>query len=302
MGSPLVSIGLPFHNAVGTLPDAIRSVFAQTYTNWELILVADGSTDGSDRIAAQIDDARVRTIVGTERRFLAHRLNQIAHEATGQFLARMDADDLSHPARLEQQVRFLLDHREVDGCGTGVYMLNAKDALVGVQRPSALQHEEICATPLRGVPIAHATFVARTEWFRRHPYDERLRRAQDWGLWLSSLATSRFANVPDLLYLYRSVGTLPLLRYWATIGALMTAIWRYGRVPCGVLSAARALFRLLARSSSYTMVAPLGLAPRLSGRSGSTPTPEERVRFSQALRRIQGTELPLQVPKDSGTS
>src|SRR5438309_10301144 len=89
-----VSIGIPFLNARRFLADAVRSVFAQTCDDWELLLVDDGSTDGSLDVVRSIDDPRVRVISDGTNRGLCARLNQIASLARGKYLARMDADDL----------------------------------------------------------------------------------------------------------------------------------------------------------------------------------------------------------------
>ena len=105
--SELVTIGLPFYNDRLTLELAIKSIFAQTYKNWELILVDDGSTDGSLNIAKKITDKRVRIISDEKNKGLIFRLNQIASLAKGKYLARMDADDLMQPTRIEKQVEFL---------------------------------------------------------------------------------------------------------------------------------------------------------------------------------------------------
>src|SRR5690554_4188978 len=91
---PSVSIGIPFFNAEAYLLDAIKSVFAQTHQNWELILLDDGSTDRSLEIARSIDDPRVRVYSDGQNKHLAARLNEIARLARYEYLARMDADDL----------------------------------------------------------------------------------------------------------------------------------------------------------------------------------------------------------------
>src|SRR4030066_138114 len=100
MSGPLVTVGIPFFNNQDTLPDAIRSIFAQSFQDWELLLLDDGSTDGSLQIAQSIDDPRVRVISDGCNRKLPARLNQIIDLARGQYIARMDADDLCGITRL----------------------------------------------------------------------------------------------------------------------------------------------------------------------------------------------------------
>src|SRR5690242_569481 len=112
--SPVVTIGLPFYNNRSTLELAIKSVIAQTYSNWNLILLDDGSTDGSREIAKNyVDDDKISLISDGINKGLICRLNQLAHLATGKYLARMDADDLMDPERIKKQVEYLELHQEV---------------------------------------------------------------------------------------------------------------------------------------------------------------------------------------------
>ena len=109
-----VTIGIPFLNARRYLEDAVRSVFAQTHGDWELLLIDDGSTDGSIAVVRHLDDPRVRVLGDGSNRGLCARLNQIASLAQGTYLARMDADDLMHPERIERQLKFLRANPNVD--------------------------------------------------------------------------------------------------------------------------------------------------------------------------------------------
>ena len=104
INNELVSIVIPFYNNETTLLDAVKSVFCQTYKNWELILLNDGSTDKSLEIANNINDNRVKVISDGVNRGLVYRLNQSPSLVNGQFIARMDGDDMMHPQRLEKQM------------------------------------------------------------------------------------------------------------------------------------------------------------------------------------------------------
>jgi len=112
---PLVSVGIPFLNPGPYLDLAVRSVFAQTYPNWELILVDDGSTDGSYERATAIQDPRVRVLRDGQNKGLPARLNEIVRLAKGELVARMDADDAMHPLRLAKQVGFCRPTRSWTG-------------------------------------------------------------------------------------------------------------------------------------------------------------------------------------------
>jgi glycosyltransferase involved in cell wall biosynthesis len=128
-----ISIGIPFYNAEKFLAGAIRSVFAQTYQDWELILIDDGSTDGSLEIARSVNDPRVRVISDGVNKKLPTRLNQIVAEAKYDFIGRMDADDLISPPRFQKQVAVLNKHSEIDLVTTGVFSVTNALKPIGVR-------------------------------------------------------------------------------------------------------------------------------------------------------------------------
>src|ERR1700730_5321173 len=111
---PVLTIGLPMYNAGAFLEPALQSIFAQTFQDWELILVDDSSDDGSTELLRFIHDSRVRLLKNGPRRGLAARLNQIVRAARAPYLARMDADDMLDDSRLERQVNYLRGHPDVD--------------------------------------------------------------------------------------------------------------------------------------------------------------------------------------------
>lgn len=201
-GAPLVSVVMSFHNGKATLPRALASLMWQTYGNWELILLNDGSTDGSEELVKNLKDPRVRFHNDSVRKGLPVRLNQGVSLAKGEYIARMDADDVAFPERFLKQVRFLQRHPEVDLLATPALLVDEKDRAVGVM-PAAETHEEICLHPWRGFPMPHPTWMGRKEWFRRHRYDEVACKAQDQVLLFQTYANSRFASLPEVLLGYR---------------------------------------------------------------------------------------------------
>ena len=200
--SPIVSVGIPFYNAEKTLANAIRSVFAQTVSNWELILVDDGSTDSSFEIAKSVRDTRVCVVSDGRNNTLAPRLNQISEMASSPLLARMDADDLMHPSRLEKQIFYLSKNPEVDIVGAGVYSIDASLRPRG-KRGLKFTEPSLVSFLLKGLFI-HPAIMGRTEWFRNNPYCEEqwAVRAEDYDLWLRTLNRSVFGHTSDLLLFY----------------------------------------------------------------------------------------------------
>ena len=202
MSTPLVSVVLPFHNNRDTLALAVRSILLQSFADWELIWVNDACTDGAAEVLRQFTDARIKLLTNPTNLGLAASLNHGIAAARGQFIARMDADDISYPQRLERQLHFLQAHPEVDLVGTAML------AFVGAQARAllraALSDDAIKRGERNGAyALYHPTWMARAPWFRAHPYDLQFRKAQDYELLSRAAPHSRYANLPDVLVGYR---------------------------------------------------------------------------------------------------
>lgn len=201
--SPLVTVAMSAYNAAGTIGLALRSILTQTYQDWELIVVDDGSTDRTGDIVSQEQDARIRFIhEPSGNRGLAARLNQCVRLARGRYVARMDADDVAYPQRLERQVQFLETHGDIDLLGTGAVIFKGEGEIVGCY-PTACTHDAICGRPWWGFPLAHPTWMGKRTWFASHPYSEKDIRCEDQALLLQSFSHSRFAALEEVLLGYR---------------------------------------------------------------------------------------------------
>lgn len=205
-----ISIGIPFYNAEATLLDAIRSVFSQTHQNWELILVDDGSTDCSLELAQSINDPRVRVYSDGKNLRLAARLNQIARLASYDFVARMDADDLISPTRLEKQIAVLLSDPGIDLVSTGICSLSDDYEPVGIRcaAPNHIVSEKGLLSGNSG--IVHASLLGRRDWFKRNLYKENMPIAEDTNLWVRAYSKNdlRIAFISEPLYYYREDGNV----------------------------------------------------------------------------------------------
>lgn len=205
-----VSIGIPFYNAEDTLLDAIRSIFAQTHQNWELILVDDGSTDNSLALARSIKDPRVRVYSDGKNRKLAARLNQITKLAKYDFIARMDADDLVSPLRLEKQIKLLMSKPDIDLIATGLCSLSDDNKPVGVRcvKKGHMITPDNLLSSKSG--ILHASLLARRQWFERNPYNEKMKLAEDYELWIRSYSNNdlKIGFISEPLYYYREDGSV----------------------------------------------------------------------------------------------
>jgi glycosyltransferase involved in cell wall biosynthesis len=203
---PEVSIIMSVRDAAETLNAALRSILWQTFTDWELILIDDGSRDDAvPRVAARADP-RIRITCHGESRGLAYRLNEGIDVARGRFIARMDADDVCYPQRLAIQAEFLRGNPAVDVLATQAIVFRRDGEIVAATR-SPTTHEQITANPYRRVPFFHPTWCGKAEWFRKFRYDPRFKRGQDQELLLRAWRSSRFAAVDKILLGYRDERT-----------------------------------------------------------------------------------------------
>lgn len=212
MKQPFISVGIPIYNAEKYLPLAIQSIINQSYQNWELILIDDGSTDDSLQIAKSFEakDKRIRVISDGQNKKLPYRLNQIIGEAKYDYIMRMDADDMIHPKKIEIQIEFLIKNPQYDLVSTGLVSINKNHKAYGYRNFSQT-HTEFRELK-RSYPIVHASIMAKTSWYKRNKYRLDYPRCEDYELWCrTSLKNDlKIAILPNLLYYYREEGLLEL--------------------------------------------------------------------------------------------
>ena len=223
---PLVSVIMSMRNSAATVDAAVRSVLQQTLQDWELIVIDNGSSDRSGALVARFDDARIRLVREASTAFLAIRLNEAVTLSRGEFIARMDADDICFPDRLSRQVARLREEPELDLVGCGAVVFTSKGELVG-ELPVGRVHQEIVARPFSGFPFPHPTWCGRASWFRNNPYDSSLRYAEDQDLLLRSFRHTRLGAVDAVLLAYRQ-DQLTLKKLLPGRATFMRSLWRHG--------------------------------------------------------------------------
>lgn len=202
--SEMVSVLLPTYNSEKFVLQAVRSVLTQGYSNFEILILDDGSTDKTVELIRQLDHPRIRIFAFPENRGLPAVLNSGIAFSKGTFLARLDSDDLCAPRRLELQVEFLRDNLNVGLVGGSMAEFGDKQRLV--RYPES--HDEIsCAMLFRNV-IAHGTVMFRAEVFQSNSlrYSEDSVLAQDYELWSRLLGLTEVANLREVLMFRRVHG------------------------------------------------------------------------------------------------
>ena len=222
-------------NSASTVAAAIRSVLLQTLRDWELIVIDDGSSDQSIAIVQGVHDERIRLVRESRSAGLAARLNQAVGLSRGEFIARMDADDICFPERLSRQVARLREDPELDLIGCGAVVFTTKGRLVG-ELPVGCVHDDIVARPFVGFPFPHPTWCGRANWFRKNLYDSRLRYAEDQDLLLRSFRHSSLGGLDAVLLGYRQ-DQLALKKLLPGRATFMRSAWRNGVATGEVLPA-----------------------------------------------------------------
>ena len=202
-----VSIGIPFFNPGEVFKETIKSVLQQSFQDFELILLNDGSSDDSLAIAESFNDKRIRVINDGRNLGLPARLNQLITLSSGEYLARMDADDLICPTRIEQQVNYLDKHQSANIVSTGLCSMTDDGKVIGYRLPpvSRATNIDAIAAIFGRSHIAHATIMARKTWYLRNSYNESAKLMEDYQLWIDA-ALNNDLNVgflPQPLYYYR---------------------------------------------------------------------------------------------------
>lgn len=199
-----VSVLMAVHNAQEHLRSAMDSILDQSLEDFEFIVVDDGSTDSTPDILRSYADRRLRVLRNDANLGLNRSLNRGLREARGEYVARMDGDDISLPRRLEKQALFLDSHPEVVIAGCQALLFAEGHEYVAWYPETG---EEVAAHMLLAPPFAHPAVMIRTDFLRQHSldYDEDVPCAQDYHLWdrLLDIPGAQGANLPEVLLHYR---------------------------------------------------------------------------------------------------
>ena len=201
---PLVTVLMSAYNDRRYLPEAVDSVLRQSFEDFELLVLDDGSTDGSADYLATVADPRVRVARNERNLGLTRSLNRGLDLAAGLYVARMDADDVAAPRRLARQVEFLDRHPHVGIVGSARRLIDESGEPIA-HAPAAVDDVAVRWKCLLGNPFGHPTVMFRLHLLNAHKmrYDERYRTAQDYDLWSRLLAVTRGHNLPEPLLHYR---------------------------------------------------------------------------------------------------
>lgn len=222
MKLPRVSVVMPVYNGERYIRQAIDSVLAQTFKDFELVVINDGSTDRSVDEVKSYADPRIRLIQNDCNLGLARVRNIGLAEARGEFIAWLDCDDISAPTRLEEQIGVLARHPDVGLCGTWVRTIGK---LRDDEWRYPTQSDVLKARMLFDDPIATSSCMVRRELLLRSglEFDEDLPPAEDYGLWEQVSRRAELTVIPHILTYWRVHSAQTSVRLTAKAEA---AVWR----------------------------------------------------------------------------
>jgi len=200
----LISVIMPVYNGEKYLREAIESVLKQTYKNFEFLILNDGSTDSSEQIVLSYHDPRIRYYKNKTNLGLSTTLNKGLQMSKGKYIARMDADDMSHPKRFKKQVTFLENHPDYGIVGSMYVVLDAERNIYEIGGMNFREDEEIKIALLSNNVFVHGETMFRKEIIDRYhfSYNKVYNPCEDYFLWTQMSQVTKFHILEDILYYY----------------------------------------------------------------------------------------------------
>lgn len=200
MSTPRVTVLMPVFNGEKYLGEAIESILNQTFADFEFLIINDGSTDNSVSIIQSYPDSRIKLLHNDGNRGLIATLNRGIEFARGEYIARMDCDDISLPKRLAKQMEFMDQHQEVGVCGTWISTIGRNKV---VKPPT--EHDAIVCRLMFESCLLHPTVIIRRSVLRENGifYDHGYLHAEDYELWVRCSKFCKLANLGEVLFHYR---------------------------------------------------------------------------------------------------
>ena len=288
---PKVTIGLPFFNPGIHFESALKSIFCQTFQDWELILIDDGSTDGSLEFAQKIQDSRVIIIYDGKNLGLPKRLNQITQMAKGQYIARMDADDLMHPERISKQVEFLDKNKTIEIVDCAYVIIDKNNMPTHIMNnsnklPSAYQL-------LKHGGFAHPTIIGKRSWFQANPYNENdiYKRSQDRELFTRTFKHTKWEHLCDILFFYRYTDNVRTKAFLESYAGERRILLHYGTNLIGVTPTTFLYIRSLLKSSALQLLSILGKEQIIAKYAFTEAMPSD---LYEVIRNIENSNLNIE--------
>ncbi len=201
--SPKVTTMIPVYNREKYVGEAIDSILAQTFLDFELLVIDDGSTDRSREVVRLYHDPRIRLVCNETNEGIPKTRNTGVRLARGEYLAFLDSDDWAYPERLAKQVAFLDSHPDYAAVGTWIEWMDEEGRYLRRAKHKPVLPDEIAAQRLFQQGIENSASMARTVVLREYGHQEQFDVSEDFDLWARIAAKNRLANLPEVLVRHR---------------------------------------------------------------------------------------------------
>lgn len=204
MKQPLVTVFIPLYNCEAYISDALESITNQTYSNIEIVIIDDGSTDNSVEIVNSYSDPRIRLIKNETNKGIPYTRNLGLQESQGKYMAIMDSDDIAYLTRIEKQVDYMETNPSIDAIGSYYEIIGGR--FKKVMKPKNITSEEIKAGLLFLNRIANPTSFLRLETINKYEleYNPAYFVAQDYDMWVQISKVGELSILPEVLLKYRT--------------------------------------------------------------------------------------------------
>lgn len=285
--TPLVSVMMPCYNSAQTLPLALASLIAQTYGNWECVLVDDGSTDRPIDIVEQANDKRIKYL-RLEKNIGRGVARQVALDhAAGEYLCMLDADDWIYPSKIQRQIEMMVSEPKLALVSTGMAIVNTQNEIVGVRSRGPQGTEPVLCGPLTTLarpPAAHAPSMIRMQIAKQVKYDPSFVLAEDADFLLRILMDRYYCLLPDVTYAYSEYATITLEKIVRAVGYNRQMFWKHrGRFP---MASRINICKSAAKSIIYRGAFAVGLGKWMIRRRSQRPTAEDIYNFNLARQPV----------------
>lgn len=289
---PFITVGLAFYNVEKTVASAVKSVLMQTYDNFELIIIDDGSTDHSFAIVQELakTDNRINLIRGEKNMGVGFRLNQITDLAKGEYIVRMDADDLFFPDKVERQMALLLADKSLDLIDCSAYIIDKFGNPVGKRKSNDISDLTLRKILKSRTVFFHPTVIAKTAWFRKFPYDESFRRGPDFELWCRSFGNTNYTRLDEPLFIYRE-GKVSIKNYQLNMASFRRSLSMYYAGALSTYELKKEVAMSHIKGFLYWLFGTFNMQHLLTATRNSTVTEEEKEKVSGYLEFVDKSDV-----------
>ena len=286
--SPLVSVLMPCYNSARTLPMALGSLLAQTYENWECVIVDDGSTDHPGRIVSVSKDPRIR-YSPLDRHSGGGVARQVTlDQARGDLIAMLDADDWIYPQKLERQICEMASNPDLSVLSTAMAIVDKDQQLRRVRRYKVSKHAQLMQGPLKQLrlpPVAFGPSMMRATLAKQFRFAPDLMFGQDSDYLARMMLGRHYGVLPDVLYAYSEYGSASLNKTMQSYPYLRL-IYRRFRPQFPVASRLGALSTYVKAMGNWGLDN-LGLWEWSMARRSGTPTVDDQNDLAAALKVVR---------------